>query len=143
MGDGQFSQPVAKPPLWGFHIRCSDGSRTFCLLCTDIDFFGSLCLLGLGSMSVHIRQPVREQPDTGYWNPQRGGFATGWLNLVVGMGVIFAGGFLQKFPCFFVSAADRMEASRSTSYGIYGTGNSNIPHNAQIDLQTHAYVAGN
>ena len=77
---------------------------------------------------------MREQPDTGYWNPQRGGFATGWLNLVVGMGVIFAGGFLQKFPCFFVSAADRMEASRSTSYG---TGNSNIPQSAQIDLQTH------
>ena len=39
-----------------FHIRCSDGLRTFCLLCTDI----------ARAISVHIRQPVREQPDTGY-----------------------------------------------------------------------------
>ena len=40
-----------------FRIRCSDGWRTFCLLCADI----------AKAISAHIRHPVREQPDTEYW----------------------------------------------------------------------------
>ena len=49
-----FLDPRPAPPQ--APILCSDGSRTFCLLCTDI----------AKAISVHIRQPVREQPDTGY-----------------------------------------------------------------------------
>ena len=50
-----------------FHILCSDGSRTHCLLCADIDL-GSFSMASqvFWSMFAHISQCVREQPDTGY-----------------------------------------------------------------------------
>ncbi len=38
-------------------------------------------------MCVHIRQSVREQPDTGYWKCQRAAFATARLNGGMGRGV--------------------------------------------------------
>ena len=49
-----------------FPYLCSDGSRTVCLLRTDIDLVAFVCFYVLGSMFVRIRQTVREQPDTGY-----------------------------------------------------------------------------
>ena len=37
------------------------------MLCSDIDFLGFGMDLIFGPISVQSRQPVREQPDTGYW----------------------------------------------------------------------------
>ena len=47
-----------------FPYRCSDGSRTFCLLSVDITFEVLEQGFGFGVMSAGIRQTVREQPDT-------------------------------------------------------------------------------
>ncbi len=68
-----------------FHILCSDGSRTGCLLCAYIDFGFFGCFLVFLSMCAHIRQPVREQPDTGYWKYAGTPMAADWMNWFLGV----------------------------------------------------------
>ena len=45
------------------------------------------------AMSVHIKQIVREQPDTGYRKSQRAAFATARLNGYLGTGGAGGGNF--------------------------------------------------
>ncbi len=49
-----------------FPYRCPRGSRTVCLLCSDIALVVLSCS-GFWAMSAQGRQTVREQADTGYW----------------------------------------------------------------------------
>ncbi|MCI9384103.1 MAG: hypothetical protein HFI24_07825 [Lachnospiraceae bacterium] len=42
-------------------------------------------LFGFLSMCVHIRQPVREQPDTGYWKYAGTPMAADWMNWFLGV----------------------------------------------------------
>ena len=44
-------------PLCCFHIRCSDGSRTVCLLCAYIDLFGDWDVF-CGGVNVRTYQTV-------------------------------------------------------------------------------------
>ena len=63
--DFSISPAIRNPPALRVppYYNGSDGSRTDCLLCTDIALRSLVWVRSL-AMSVHIRQPVREQPDT-------------------------------------------------------------------------------
>ncbi len=84
---GDVTDVPQRNPLSGFSISCVRTVRVQAV-CSErtLPFVGFGVWWFLLVMSAHIRQPVREQPDTGYWKIPRADFAAAHLLLGCGGG---------------------------------------------------------